>query len=48
MEMRQEHKPFEVKDGGTLYKIGMFAAMNHITVKTLRSVSYTHLRAHET
>lgn len=36
MEMRQEHKPFEVKDGGTLYKIGMFAAMNHITVKTLR------------
>ena len=36
MEMKLEHKPCEVKDGGTLYKIGMFAAMNHVTVKTLR------------
>lgn len=36
MEMKQEHKPCEVKDSGTLYKIGMFAAMNHVTVKTLR------------
>ena len=36
MEMKQEHKPCEVKDNGTLYKIGMFAAMNHVTVKTLR------------
>ena len=36
MEMRQKHEPCEVKDNGTLYKIGMFAAMNHITVKTLR------------
>ena len=36
MEMRQEHKPCEVKENGALYKIGMFAAMNHVTVKTLR------------
>ena len=36
MEMRQEHKPCEEKISGTLYKIGMFAAMNHVTVKALR------------
>ncbi|MGN0661569.1 MAG: MerR family transcriptional regulator [Faecalibacterium sp.] len=36
MEMRQEHRPCERKTSDTLYKIGMFAAMNHITVKTLR------------
>ena len=36
MKMREKHEPFEVKETGTLYKIGMFAAMNHITVKTLR------------
>lgn len=36
MEMKQEHKPCEEKTSDTLYKIGMFAAMNHITVKTLR------------
>ena len=36
MEMKQEHKPCEEKNSGTLYKIGMFAAMNHVTVKTLR------------
>ena len=36
MEMKREHKPCEVKDSGTLYKIGMFAAMNHVTVKALR------------
>lgn len=36
MEMKQKHEPFEVKDSGTLYKIGMFAAMNHVTVKALR------------
>ena len=36
MEMMQEHKPCKVKDSGTLYKIGMFAAMNHVTVKALR------------
>ena len=36
MEMKQEHKPCEGRTGDTLYKIGMFAAMNHVTVKTLR------------
>ena len=36
MEMKQKHKPCEVKTSGTLYKIGMFAAMNHVTVKALR------------
>ena len=36
MEMKQEHKPCGEKTGDTLYKIGMFAAMNQVTVKTLR------------
>ena len=36
MEMKQQHKPCEEKTGDTLYKIGMFAAMNHVTVKALR------------
>ena len=36
MEMKQEHKPCEEKTSDTLYKIGMFAAMNHVTVKALR------------
>ena len=36
MEMKQEHRPCEERTGDTLYKIGMFAAMNHVTVKTLR------------
>ena len=36
MKMKQEHKPCEGKTSDTLYKIGMFAAMNHVTVKTLR------------
>ena len=36
MEMKQEHRPCEEKTSDTLYKISMFAAMNHITVKTLR------------
>ena len=36
MERKQEHQPCEGKTGDTLYKIGMFAAMNHVTVKTLR------------
>ena len=36
MEMKYEHKPCEGKDSGTLYKIGMFAAMNHVTIKALR------------
>ena len=36
MEMKLEHKPCENKTNDTLYKIGMFAAMNHVTVKALR------------
>ena len=36
MEMKQEHLPCEGRTGDRLYKIGMFAAMNHVTVKTLR------------
>lgn len=36
MEMKQKHEPFEVKSSSTLFKIGMFAAMNHVTVKALR------------
>lgn len=36
MEMKREHKPCEEKTSDTLYKIGMFAAMNHVSVKTLR------------
>ena len=36
MDMRLEHKACEVKTDDTLYRIGMFAAMNHVTVKTLR------------
>ena len=36
MEMKQEHKSCEGRTSATLYKIGMFAAINHVTVKTLR------------
>lgn len=36
MEMKQKHKPCDEKINGTMYKIGMFAAMNRVTVKTLR------------
>lgn len=36
MELRKKHVPYEEKVSDTHYKIGMFAAMNHITVKTLR------------
>ena len=36
MEMKREHKPCGEKASGTLYKIGVFAAMNHVTVKALR------------
>ena len=36
MEMKQEHRPCTESAGDTLYRIGMFAAMNHVTVKTLR------------
>ena len=36
MEMKQIHEPCEEKTSDTLYKIGMFAAMNQVTVKALR------------
>lgn len=36
MEMRKKHEACENKAKEYLYKIGMFAAMNHVTVKTLR------------
>lgn len=36
MDMKQKHEPCDVKSSNTLYKIGMFAAMNHVTVKALR------------
>ena len=35
MKMKYKHEPCKVKTSNTLYKIGMFAAMNHVTVKTL-------------
>lgn len=34
--MKREHRPCKEKTDDTLYKIGMFAAMNHVTVKRLR------------
>ena len=36
MEMKEKHQPCQEKSDNTLYKIGMFAAMNRVTVKTLR------------
>lgn len=36
MQMKDKHEPFQRKTGSHLYKIGMFAQMNHITVKALR------------
>lgn len=36
MEMKETHRSCEEKANTTLYKIGMFAAMNRVTVKTLR------------
>ena len=36
MEMKQKHKPCDEKISETMYKIGMFAAMNRVSVKTLR------------
>ena len=36
MELKYKHPPCGEKDSGCLYKIGLFAAMNHVTVKTLR------------
>ena len=35
MKMNNEHKPCETKTENHLYRIGMFAQMNHITIKTL-------------
>lgn len=35
MRMNQEHVCFEEKENSHLYKIGMFAQMNHVTIKTL-------------
>ena len=36
MRMYEEHMGWEVKSEAHLYKIGMFAQMNHVTVKALR------------
>lgn len=36
MRMYREHRCLEEKSGSHLYKIGMFAQMNHVTIKTLR------------
>ena len=36
MRMREEHRCFEEKEKSHLYKIGMFAQMNHVTIKALR------------
>ncbi|MGN1369378.1 MAG: MerR family transcriptional regulator [Aristaeellaceae bacterium] len=36
MKMQQEHMPCQAMEKSPLYRIGMFAAMNHVTVKALR------------
>ena len=36
MKMNEKHEAFAEKTTPQLYKIGMFAQMNHITIKTLR------------
>ena len=36
MDLKEKHEACEPKIKSTLYKIGVFAAMNHITVKALR------------
>ena len=36
MRMKEQHAACEEKTSPYLYKIGMFAQMNHVTVKTLR------------
>lgn len=36
MKMYEEHEMYGEADRGSLYKIGMFAAMNRVTVKALR------------
>lgn len=34
--MNQKHESFDVLEDTTLYKIGVFAAMNHVSIRTLR------------
>lgn len=36
MKMNESHKACEVQEQTVLYKIGMFASMNRVTIKTLR------------
>lgn len=36
LKMNQQHEACEVKEQIRLYRIGMFANMNHVTIKTLR------------
>lgn len=36
MRMNEQHKACEMQEQPRLYKIGMFANMNHVTIKTLR------------
>ncbi|MGN0153857.1 MAG: MerR family transcriptional regulator [Lachnospiraceae bacterium] len=36
LRMNQQHKAFDIKEQPRLYRIGMFANMNRITIKTLR------------
>ncbi|MCI5901349.1 MAG: MerR family transcriptional regulator [Blautia sp.] len=36
IRMYQQHPPFEVKEDSHFYKIGTFANMNRVTIKTLR------------
>ena len=36
MEMKNKHQPCTPQTKNTLYRIGMFAAMNRVTVKALR------------
>ena len=36
MKMKEKHPACENKTENRLYRIGMFAQMNHITIKTLR------------
>ena len=36
MKMNETHQPCNPKQEKSLYRIGIFAAMNHVTIKTLR------------
>ena len=46
MRMRDEHKGCAEKAESHLYRIGMFAQMNHVTVKTLRFYEEQGLLTH--